>query len=93
MYLKKLDLSILHWACHFVKHLKKNEIKSVAKSISDFNHDSKHAFYRFYKRHNEFEEMSLDSKYNRMKEINKLLINFKAINTQKEKHNSKRSKL
>ena len=37
--------------------------------------------------------MSLDSKYNRMKEINKLLINFKAINTQKEKHNSKRSKL
>ena len=67
------------------KAFKKNEVKSVAKSISDFNHDSKHAFYRFYKRHNEFEEMSLDSKYNRMKEINKLLINFKAINTQKEK--------
>ena len=31
------------------KACKKNEVKSVAKSISDFNHDSKHALYRFYK--------------------------------------------
>ena len=52
----------------------KNGIKSVGKSKSDFNYNSKYAFYRFYKGYDESEEMSLDSKYNRMKEINKLLI-------------------
>ena len=47
--------------------------------------------YRFYKRYDEFEEMSLDSKYNRTKEFNKIIIDFKAIKTKKEKHNSTRS--
>ena len=72
---------------------KKDKVKSVAKSKSDFNYDSKHAFDKFYKRYDEFEEMSLDSEYNRMKEFNKLLISFKNLKTRKKKHNSKRSKL
>ena len=46
---------------------------------SDFNYDSNYKFYKFYKRYYEFEEMLLDSKYNRIKEFNKLLIKFKAV--------------
>ena len=76
-------MHILHWVCHLVKYLKNKEVKSVAKSRSDFNYDSKYAFFKFYKEFDEFEEMSLDSKYNRMKEFNKLLINFKNLKTRK----------
>ena len=47
--------------------IKKDEVKSIAKGKSDFNYDSNHTFYKFYKGYDEFEEMSLDSKYNRMK--------------------------
>ena len=73
---------------------KKDEVKTVAKNKSNFKYDGKHTFYRFYKGYDEFEEMSLDFKYNRMKEFNKLLIDFKAIKTtKKEKHNSKRNEL
>ena len=61
-------------------------MKSVAMSKSDFNYDSNHTFYRFYERYDEFEEMSLDSKYNRMKEFNKLLISFKSVQTKKKKN-------
>ena len=51
---------------------KKDEVKSVARSKRDFNYDGKNTFYRwydftFYKGYDEFKEMSLDSKYNRMK--------------------------
>ena len=71
------------------KAFKKDEVKSVAKSKSDFNYDSKYAFYRFYKGYDEFKEMSLDSKYNRMKDFNKLLISFKSLKTKKkEKRNT-----
>ena len=76
------------------KAFKKDEVKSVAKSKSDFNYDSNHTFCKFYKGYDEFIEMSLDSKYNRMKEFNKLLIIFKRVKTEKKKkHNSKRSEL
>ena len=62
---------------------KKDEVKSAAQSKSDFDYDSKHGFYRFYKGYDEFEETSLDSKYNRMKDFNKLLISFKNVKTTK----------
>ena len=76
------------------KAFKKDEVKSVAKSKSDFNYDSKHAFYRFYKGYHEFKEMSLDSKYNKMRDFNKLVIVFKNFKTkEKQKHGLKRSKL
>ena len=46
---------------------KDNNVKNIAKSESDFNYDSNYKFYKFYKGYDEFEEMSLDSKYNRIK--------------------------
>ena len=61
------------------KSFKKGTVKNIAKSESDFNHDSNYKFYKFYKGYDEFEEMSLDSKYNIIKEFNKLLIKFKAL--------------
>ena len=60
------------------KVFKKYEVKSVARSKSDFNYDSNH------------------SKYNKMKEFDKLLISFKGLKTKKkkkQKHNSKKRKL
>ena len=65
------------------KAFKKDEVKSVAKRKSDFNYDNKYAFYRFYKGYDEFKEMSLDSKCNRIKDFNKLLISFKNLKTKK----------
>ena len=75
------------------KALKKDEVKSVAKSQSDFSYDSNHTFYRFYKGYDEFKEMSLDSKSEKMKKFNKFLISFKAVRMKKQKHASKRSEL
>ena len=49
------------------KSFKKYNVKNIWNRESDFNYDSKHSFYRFYKEYNEFEAMSLDSKYNKMK--------------------------
>ena len=75
------------------KVFEKDEVKSTAKSKSDFNYDSNDTFYKFYKEYDEFEKMSLDSKYNRMKEFNKLLIGFKSVKTKKQKHDSEKSEL
>ena len=61
------------------KSFKKDNVKNIAKSESDFNHDSNYSFYRFYKGYDEFEEMSLDFKHNSIKEFNKLLFKFKAL--------------
>ena len=93
MYLTKLNLSILHWVCHLVRHLKKDGVESVARSKSDFNYDSKHAFYRFYKGYDKFEKISLDSKYNKIKELNKLLSSFKAVWTKKGRKRLKKERV
>ena len=66
------------------KAFNKNEVKSVTKNKSDFNYDSNYAFFKFYKGYDEFKEISLDSKYNRMKEFNKLFLNFKSVKTKKK---------
>ena len=42
-----------------------------------------HRFYKFYKGYDEFEEMLLDSQYNRMKEFNKFFISSETVKTQK----------
>ena len=63
----------------FSKSFKKNYVKNIANIESDFNYDSNYKFYRFYKQYGEFEEMSLDSEYNSIKELNKLLITFKGL--------------
>ena len=63
----------------FSKAFEKDKAKSGDKSENDFNYDSNHRFYKFFKGNHAFEEMSLDSKYNRIKEFNKLLTNFKDL--------------
>ena len=54
----------------------KDKAKSGAKSESDFNYDTIHKFYKFFKGYGEFEEMSLGSKYKKINEFNKRLIKF-----------------
>ena len=44
------------------KAFKKDEVKSAARSKSDFNYDSNYAFFKLYKGYDDFGEMSLDSK-------------------------------
>ena len=39
------------------KSFKKDNVKDIANRERDFNYDSKHSFYRFYKEYNEFEKM------------------------------------
>ena len=41
------------------KSFKKDNVKHIAKSESDFNYDGKYKFYRFCKQYDEFEEMFL----------------------------------
>ena len=70
MYLKRLNLIILHWVCHLIKHFKKMGLKVLLKVfnyvlnvlLKVFNYDSNQTFYRFYQGYDEFEEMSLDFK-------------------------------
>ena len=73
------------------KAFNKNEVKSVTKNKSDFNYDSNHAFFEFYKGFDEFKEISLDSKYKRMKEFNKPFLTLKALKQKKQKHNLKKN--
>ena len=50
-------------------------------------------FTNIFKGYDEFKEMPLDSKYNRMKEFNKLLINFKALRPNKPKTQLKKEQI
>ena len=74
------------------KSSKKDNVKNIAesKSKSDFNYDCNYKFYEFYKGYDEFEEMSLDSKYNRMKEFDKPLIGFKTVKTKKNRNTTQK---
>ena len=72
------------------KAFKKAEVKNIVQSKSDFNHDSNHSFQRFYKGHDELEEMSLASKYNRIKEFDKLVITFRGVKTKKNRNTTQK---
>ena len=61
--------------------------------MSDFNYNSNHAFFKFYNGYDEFKEMSLGSKYNRMKEFNKLLIDFKSLKRKKTETQFKKEQI
>ena len=61
------------------KSFKKDNVKNIANRKRDFNYDSKHSFNRFYKEYNESEEMSVDSKYNKIKKFTNLLTIFKNL--------------
>ena len=55
-----------------------NRVSKTAKNQSDFNYDSRYAFYRFYRDFENFKRMvSIDSKYGELKEFYILLSNFK----------------
>ena len=56
-----------------------NKVSKAAKSESDYNYDSKYAFYNFYRDFKKFKRMSLDSKYDEMIDFYELLNSF--INT------------
>ena len=60
---------------------------------SDFNYDGNYKFYRFYKQYDEFQDMSLDSKYNRIKAFNRLLIKFKALKPKNPKTQLKKERI
>ena len=66
------------------KSFKIDNVKNIAKSHSDFNYDrNKSRFHEFYKGYDEFEEMSLDPKYNKMKKFTNLLTDFKKFKLKK----------
>ena len=54
-----------------------NRVSKTAKNQSDFNYDSRYAFYRFYRDFENFKRMvSIDSKHGELKEFYILLSNF-----------------
>ena len=69
----------------FSKSFKKDNVKNITKSESksDFNYDANHKFYDFYKGYDEFKEISLDSKYNKMNKFTNLLTKFKNLKPKK----------
>ena len=60
----------------FSKTFEKDKAKSDGKSKNNFNYDSIHTFYKFFKRYDEFEEISLGSKYKKINDFNKRLVKF-----------------
>ena len=66
-----------------IKTFRKDNVKNIANRESDFIYDSKHSFCRFYKEYNELEEMSLDSKYNKLKKFTSLLTISKNLKLKK----------
>ena len=60
---------------------------------SDFNCDGKYKFNRFYKQCDEFEETSLDSKHNKIKEFKRLLDNFKNLKPIKQETKLKKERI
>ena len=77
--LKKTTFEYSPLAMSLSKSFKKDNFKNITESESDFNYDANYKFYGFYKQYDEFEEMSLDFKYNRINEFNKRLNEFKAL--------------
>ena len=49
-----------------------NKVSKAAKNESDFNYDSKYAFYKFYRDFKKFKRMPLGSKYGEMNYFYKL---------------------
>ena len=74
------------------KAFKNDEVKSVASCKKDFNYDSNHAFSNFTKGMMILPRF-LDSKYNKMKGFNKLLISFKSVKTKKTEAKLKKERI
>ena len=72
---------------------KRDEAKCITKTKIDFYYDSRHTFFEFYKRIEEFKDMSLSSKYIVMKNFSKRLIKFKNIKPTKSETQLKRKQI
>ena len=83
IFTKGLDKDYKKWLFERLENIKDKieelqlKIKAV-KNKSDFNYDSRYAFYRFYRHFEKFNGMvSLDSKHFELKKFYKILSNFK----------------
>ena len=68
-------------------------LKILRSCQRDFDYGSNHEFYKFYKGYDEFEEMSLDSKYNKMKKCTNLLTKFKNLQPKKPETRLKKERI
>ena len=75
------------------KTFKEDEIKKVAKSKGDFSYDCNHTFFEFYKRTDEFKDMSLGSKYTITKNFHKRLTKFQNIKPTKSETQLKKERI
>ena len=75
------------------KSFKKDVVKNIANKESDFNYDGKYKFYIFYKHYDEFEEILLDFKNNKMKEFRRLLNKFKNLIPMKQETQLKKKRI
>ena len=87
----KFEYSSLHMSLS--KAFKKDNVKDIVNRESDFNNDGQYKFYRFFKQHDEFEEVSLDSKDNKMKEFKRLLNNFQVFKQLKQETQLKKEQI
>ena len=91
--LEKNKLEYSRLGMSLSKSFKKDNAKNIASREGDFNYDGKHSFYRFDKEFNEFEEMSLDSKYNNMKKYTNVLTIFKNLKLKNPKTQLKKERI
>ena len=91
--LEKNKLEYSRLGMSLSKSFKKDNAKNIASREGDFNYDGKHSFQRFDKEFNEFEEMSLDSKYNNMKKYTNVLTIFKNLKPKNPKTQLKKERI
>ena len=91
--LEKNKLEYSRLGMSLSKSFKKDNAKNIASREGDFNYDGKHSFYRFDKEFNEFEEISLDSKYNNMKKYTNVLTIFKNLKPKNPKTQLKKERI
>ena len=91
--LEKNKLEYSRLGMSLSKSFKKDNAKNIASREGDFNYDGKHSFNRFDKEFNEFEEMSLDSKYNNMKKYTNVLTIFKNLKPKNPKTQLKKERI
>ena len=91
--LEKNKLEYSRLGMSLSKSFKNDNAKNIASREGDFNYDGKHSFYRFDKEFNEFEEISLDSKYNNMKKYTNVLTIFKNLKLKNPKTQLKKERI
>ena len=90
--LEKTKFEYSPLAMSLSKSFKNDDVKNIANRESDFNYDSQYNFCRFYKEYNEFEEISLDTKYNKMKTFTNFLTNLENLKLKNPKTQLKKER-